>query len=158
MKTKELIKIIDEGLTPTIKFTKSVNNIDHPFEPEILGKIISYKNHDKFEDGDQVIEFVIDISDFVDYNKQIAEKHKDWYDENGNPTLSWFETDHYPKDHKETVYEMVTEKFKDSDLVYFEVIKISKWFEQYQKQTVIKNYVEFLECKLNQYELSTDNG
>jgi hypothetical protein len=37
----------------------------------------------------------LDFEPYIDYNKAIAQH--DWYDRSGNPTLTWFETNHYTK-------------------------------------------------------------
>jgi len=150
MKTKELIKILDEGCKPIIKFNKNSVDLDGP-NSEMLGKIISYYDHEIIERGEETIWIKVDLSDYVEYNKRIA--NINFYDDNGNPTLTWFESKYYPKNNIFDLCLGLVESYKDADVRYFDISELSKYFQEYQNQNNFNNYIEFLENKLDKLDI-----
>lgn len=146
MKTKELLKMLDEGYKPIIKFNDKSTDLDGP-NSGMLGKVISHYDHEIIERGEETIWVEVDLSDYVEYNKNFAIAN--FYDDNGNPCLTWFESKYYPKNNVFDLCLGLVESFKDADVRYFDVIEVSKYFQEYQNQTKIKSYVEFLEKKLD---------
>lgn len=147
MKTKELIDILKQGVKPVVKFTEGIHEIESA-DPNMMGRVVGYKDIDIWERGSETVTFIIDFSEFVEYNKNFAERS--WRDDNGSPTLTWFESKFYPKDHKEDIVEMLIENFKDSKLEMFEVVETSKHFEDFLAQKEETDYIKYLENLLDE--------
>jgi len=146
MKTKDLMDMLDNGVQPIIKFTTRISDIDGP-DPDMMGKVIRYRDEDVWDRESSTIFFDIDISEFEEYNKTKAIPN--WYDDKGNPTLTWFESSMYPKNGIESVCEMLVENSEPADLSLFEVFEISEYFKEYQDTGFKGTYVKFLEEKLD---------
>lgn len=147
MKTKELVNLLKQGVKPTIKFTDNISDIESA-DPAMLGRVIGFKDVDIWERGTETVTFVIDMSEFYKHNESVAQLG--WKGENGEYDLTWMQTKYYPTDHKESIVEMLKDKFKDSDLSMFEVVEVSKHFEEFCAQEEIEDYVQFLEKKLDE--------
>lgn len=147
MKTKELLKMLRQGVKPVIRFTENIIDID-PADPGMLGRVIGHKPVEIYDRGEECIAFIIDFSEFDAHNRSVAQPG--WYDEKGGPTLIWQNSKYYPKDHKENIWEMLKEKHKDSELKLFEIVELSTHFSEFCAQDKIKDYVTFLENKLDQ--------
>lgn len=130
MKTRDLIKMLDEGLKPIIVFM-NMEVSDYDPDNDMMGKVVSY-NLDE-----NTVRFCID----VEHNKTHAKR--DWYDQWGNPELTWFESNFYPKDNITEVWKML-----DTDLLHLEIKEKPSLFEEFQSQTKFTSYVRFLEEKI----------
>ncbi|MCA1066026.1 hypothetical protein QTG56_25955 (plasmid) [Rossellomorea sp. AcN35-11] len=117
MKSEELCKIVKSGKKPIIRFTELIYEygIDESVDPGMIGKVIGVT-----QEYDDSFRFLVDLNDFVEQNKSVASTN--WYDSNGDPRLTWFDTDRYPKDGIEAVYfpverEVPVEFIEDTSLM-----------------------------------------
>lgn len=141
MKTTELIKLIDTGVCPVIKFTSKINELDTA-DPGMMGRIVGYHTKDEWEPGTVTIEFKIDLSEFVNINKKIAVP--DW----GDNKVTWFESKFYPSNHIIDICEMLMEKNEESEFLLFEVIEDTQFISEFKNQIITESYSVFLENKL----------
>lgn len=146
MKTRDLVKMVKSGSKPIIKFTERISDIESADEG-MMGRVISVSSPDVWERGTETVEFRIDMSEFLEHNRSVAQVG--WRDSYGDPVLTWMDSDYYPKDNIETICEMLVDNFNDCDLSMFEVVNVSKYFEEFLAQNEIKDYVRFLENKLD---------
>lgn len=135
MNTKDLIKMVDEGLKPVVIF-KNMEISDFDPDDGMMGKVISYNI--EFEGS---VKFDIDMTEFITNNKNYAKR--DWYDKGGNATLTWFETTHYPKNNITDVWEML-----DDELMFLSPKENTHLYNEFAKQNKFSTYVDFLEDKV----------
>lgn len=146
MKTKDLLNLIDNGVRPIIRFTNNILDIESA-DPNMIGRVIGYREIDVWERGTETVFIDIDLSEFIEQNKSIAKKS--WLDDNSIENLTWFESRYYPKNNIEGICEMLRNKFEDSELSLIEVINDNKYFNEFTSQSEFKSYVQFLENKLD---------
>ena len=114
----------------------------------MLGRVKSIEKEDIWENGESTINFFIDFSEFTEQNKSFA--IADWYDSNGNSTLTWMETKFYERNSKDfELFEMYLEGGKDADLNMLEIVEKNKWLNKYIEEEAPLSYVEWLEQKLD---------
>jgi hypothetical protein len=146
MKTKELVELVRQGVKPVIR-VKDSSNIDGP-DNGMMGRIISVGIEDVWAIGESTIEFVINFKEFEDVNKPLAKN--DWYDDSGNPCLSWMETKNYENEVKSfSIFEMFKEKGQDAELSIIEMVEENKWLTSYLETDRKMSYTEFLESRLD---------
>lgn len=80
----------------------------------MIGRIISIEED---IDDDQTLYLIFDISAYEDHNRSVASHN--WIDEDGNPTLTWFDTQWYPKDGICKIYDNGT---LDSEIALFDIL------------------------------------
>ena len=100
MKTRDLIEMIKNGSKPIIRFTEIISDIDSADE-DMMGRVISVSKPDVWERGTETVEFRIDMSEFLEHNRSVAQIG--WRDSNGDPVLTWMDSAYYPKDNIETI-------------------------------------------------------
>ena len=90
----ELRDMLKGGQTVTVRFTDMIEKLDCDDSPDknMIGKIISIEED---PGDDQSLHLIFDISGYEDHNRSVAAHN--WIDENGEPTLTWFDTQRYPK-------------------------------------------------------------
>ena len=146
MKTKDLVQLVKQGAQPIVKINDTEGVLEGP-DSGMLGRIISVGDEEA-EGGTSVISFDVDFLEFTDYNKTLAKS--DWYDENGNPTLTWMQTPQYNKDAKRyTVYDMYVENSEYSNTSYIEVVDDNKWLNKYLESKSEVSYTRWLELQLD---------
>ena len=147
MKTKDLVELVKNGSRPIIKIIDSEGVIEGP-DSGMIGRIIGVSDEDVWERGNSIVSFNVNFKEFESHNKTIAKS--DWYDENGNPTLTWVESRYYEKESIEyKIYENYTEKFEYSDIEMFELVEDkNELLMEYLKSNSECTYVEWLERKL----------
>jgi hypothetical protein len=148
MKTRDLMKMLDEGIQPVIKFTQKIQDIDGP-DPEMMGKVIGYRDEESWDENrnDVTIFFDIELTGFETFNKTKAKAN--WYNDKGVPNLTWFESGMYPKNGIESICVMLVENSEESNLDYFEIVELSEYFKEYQVSDFKGTYAQFLEKKLD---------
>ena len=150
METKDLVQLVKQGVQPIIKINDAEGVLDGP-DYGMLGRIISVGDEDEWESGNSTVTFDIDFLEFTDYNKTLAKS--DWYDKNGNPTLTWMQTPQYNKDAKRyTVYEMYVENSEYANTSYIEVVDNNKWFNNYLESKSEVSYTRWLELQLDSFD------
>lgn len=95
MKWNDVRNMLDDGQIITVKFTDMIEKIDIDEAPDkdMIAKILRVEvDHD----DEQSLHLVFDVPGYEDYNRKVASHN--WFDENGQPTLTWFDTKWYPKD------------------------------------------------------------
>jgi hypothetical protein len=150
MKTRDLMKMLDEGVQPVIKFTQKITDIDGQPDPEMMGKVIGYRDEESWDENrnDVTIFIDIDLNEFETYNKTKAKSN--WYDDKGVANLTWFDCGMYPKNGIESICVMLVENSEESGLDYFEIVELSKYFKEYQVSDFKGTYAQFLEKKLDE--------
>lgn len=95
MNWNDICKMLDEGQRITVQFTQMVekNDIDDGPDENMMGRILRVEIDPAVEES---LHLVFDVSGYEEHNRRIASHN--WNDENGNPTLTWFDTQWYPKD------------------------------------------------------------
>jgi hypothetical protein len=118
----------------------------------MLGRITGIDNIESFDDGWKTVEVHIDLSEFIDKNKEIAKNNARWYDKYGKPTLNFFETIYYPENHIINFYLDYSNPTDGlCDVYYFDIVD-NKYGIEFLKQDEILDYVKFLENKLDKIE------
>lgn len=107
----ELKKMLDDNINIVVRFTEEIEDFEGPDE----GMIAALLNIEDSPYEDDTLHLFFDFSGYEEENKAVA-KH-DFYDNNGEPTLSWFETNFYPSDGKWDIY-----VFKTNDVPIFELM------------------------------------
>ena len=147
MKTKELVELVKQGVRPIVKIVDKHGVLEGP-DSGMLGRITSIGSEDIWERGTSTIPFVIDFLEFTEHNKPLMVAN--WYDSNGNPSLTWAETRGYESDAKSyTVYENLIDNFTSADLTHLEIVEENKWLNQYLESGSNMSYIEWLETKLD---------
>lgn len=135
MTVKQIYELILQGVKPIVQFSDNIADFDEEsVDPNMRCKIIKASK----EHGN-LIRFEIDLKGFEDYNKSVARAN--WFDENGEPRLTWFETDKYPKDGIDAIY-IDIEADAPFILVKNESIEL---FNQYLNSKSQLSYIEWLE-------------
>lgn len=113
---RELRDMIHDSQAVTIRFTDMIEKLDCDDSPDknMIAKII---NIEEDTDDDQTLHLVFDISGYEDHNRSVAAHN--WIDEDGKPTLTWFETEWYPKDGICNVY---VDGNLDSEIDLFDIL------------------------------------
>lgn len=86
------------GETIFVKFTNTKSEIfgcDDGPDDGMIARLIGIC---KVPNEPTLLRIMFDFSGFEEENKVVADR--DWFDSDGNATLTWFETAHYPKDGK----------------------------------------------------------
>lgn len=91
----ELRQNLIDGVLTIVRFVDKVESLDCDDCPDsgMVAKLIQVEVDTEDE---ELLHLAFDLSDFEEQNKLVASH--DWIDENGDPTLTWFETRWYPKD------------------------------------------------------------
>lgn len=87
----------DQLLNKTVQFKAPIEENEVGFEENMRAKVVEVS-----DEGDGCIKVIFDFSKHEEYNKEFMSP--DYYDKNCQPTLKWFETNHYPEDKREDVY------------------------------------------------------
>ena len=145
MKSKDLIKMIDNGVKPIVKFNENIYDIESA-DSGMMGRVIGYHDFDKWDNDTETVFFQIDMSEFVDYNKSVAKPN--WNNIKGESCLIWHDTRYYPKNHIENICEMHIEGDESGEIKNFDMVEDSKFFEEYVSKEMKTDYVKFLEDKL----------
>lgn len=113
---RELREIMNDGRAVTVRFTDMIEKLDCDDSPDknMIAKIISIEED---SDDDQTLHLIFDISGYEDHNRSVAAHN--WIDENGKPTLTWFDTQWYPKDGICNVY---VNGNMDSEIDLFDIL------------------------------------
>lgn len=146
MKTRELMKILDGGGQPVIRFNNKINELDIGPDNGMMGRVLSY--HSLEEDGDDCyITLIVEVNEFRDINEPLAVN--DYFNNEGGNDLTWFDTELYPIDGKLDIYEMVEVKNEDADILYFDLVD-SFLVNEFKKSNAT-NYIQFLESIANHF-------
>ena len=91
---KEIKEKLQSGKPVYIRFYDMEKSYLEEFDSGFIAQVsdIHFSKDDR-------IDMFIDWSEFTDHNRKISLPNH--YDEKGNPTLSYFETKSYPKNHKD---------------------------------------------------------
>lgn len=101
MKTYKYFRDLLEKQKVYVEFISMSDVINDVIPDEQMrGQLISINSLED-EDVDELL-VICNLSAFEEHNKRVA-KH-DWYDRDGNPSLSWFESGFYPDDGKVSFY------------------------------------------------------
>lgn len=103
MKTLDIIKSVDAGKLPLIKFNKKVEEIDSNIDINMIGRVVSYQKHNL---DDVYYVLTVDLGEHIAHNKKVAKAN--YFDANSNPVLTVFETN-FIKDNKTELYVMPTD-------------------------------------------------
>lgn len=140
MKIKDFYKLCLNGQSPVIQMGDNIGEyLEESFDPKMIGRVISAS----VQYGDSYV-FKVDMNRFEDYNKTVA--GYDWIDNNGEPTLNWFESGYYPENGIKEIYFPM-----DIDCP-FEIMSENKWFNQYLQEGYKGSYIEWLEGKLEELQ------
>lgn len=134
MELTELRDMLKSGIRPIIQFTSETEKYDYDPDVGMRARVISCSEPDR----DGCLTIVINMAEFVDYNKQIAPHN--WFDKDNNPTLTWFDMSYYPSDH---IYDFCWEE--KLGLSIFEFVEESPLYEEYKKSGTTESYVLWLE-------------
>ena len=135
---KEFLQILQNGIMPVIEFTKLCEECDFEPNENMRCQVESYTN----VDTDGVYSATCNFKGWKEYNLPFAKR--EWYDENRNPSLTWFESRYYPNDER---YEM----FLDMNYeVPFNIVKLNRLYEEYKESESILNYITWLENKVEE--------
>lgn len=140
-----IINSIKLGLRPIVTIQSNV--FEEAFlEEGMKARIISLSS-DNEENDDVVYEFVLDFSEFYDFNKQFAVPN--YYDSNREPTLTAEEAGYMPSNKRERIHHSI-----NYETLFFVIDSQSsiELAEEYSKlETSIKDklsYTEWLENEL----------
>jgi hypothetical protein len=89
--TKELMQKHTDLSGLVVKFTEEIDRDTYGPNKGMIAKIVSARLSQ-----DDVVKFTFDFSNFVDYNKPLAERN--WFDKNGIACETWFDQDFYARD------------------------------------------------------------
>ena len=106
---RELKTLCDRGARFTVAFERAVEDSEGYLEEGMRG-VLSAPVEDH---GDHLV-FQVDLEAHEAHNDAVSKPN--YYDNNGNPTLTAKQAGHYPKNHRETLY-------ADSDRALHEVVK-----------------------------------
>lgn len=104
---KEILDDLEQYKGRVVKLRPGVEESECGFEAGMLGRVISvgienYSGEEPYS-SHTVVLLELDWTDWVDYNKEFGTAN--WYDKNNNPCLYWWETPHYPQNHRYTLYD-----------------------------------------------------
>jgi len=141
MKTLEILKLIEGGWEPIIRFNSKIEEVDNGPDNGMLGRIIGVGRIEC--DGDEeFVKLSIDVESFREHN----EKHDGKTYFNDNKPISWFESGYYPEDGKcFELYEMTKIDGEESEPLFFDVcdkVLVKRFLELGDKH---KTYIQFLE-------------
>lgn len=136
MKTRELVELVNQGVKPVIRVIRGTD-LDGP-DNGMLGRITSVGIEDIWDRENSTVEFVIDFKEFEEINIPFA----------------WMESRGYEKDSKSfSLFEMLRENQQDANLVMIELVEENKWLTEYLKTDKKLSYTQFLESKLDLYQV-----
>ncbi|MFJ3388809.1 hypothetical protein [Lysinibacillus sp. NPDC086135] len=134
MKSYEFKKLIMSGYRPVVKMKEDVYlYIEESVDPFMMGRVIGVEDAN-YSDS---YGYILDMSEFVKYNKSVTITR--WKDDLGFGTKTWFDTNHYPEDHKETLY------FKLENDIPFEIVDNYDLVKEYLDSEESAPYMTWLE-------------
>lgn len=146
MKTKDLVELIREGVTPIVRFRDPHNLAEVEPDPGMIGRIKSVKI-DELGPGNTIACFFVDFFEFTEKNIPFAQKN--FYDAEGNPVLTWMEMDYYEEESKMCdIHEMYLEDGEHCDLTHFEIVPENTLLFEYTNSGSSLSYTNWLEEKL----------
>ncbi len=95
--TTDLFERVNAGVKPVVKFGPVIEDSETAIDRNMFGRIISVERH-----HDDVFAMYVDLNDFDAHNDSVAQRN--YYDTEGNPTLTAKEAKQHPKDGIEKVY------------------------------------------------------
>lgn len=146
MKTKELVELIRQGVTPIVRFQDPHSHGELEPDPGMLGRILEVGQVDEYDPKESTVDFTVDFLEFTEQNKAFATRN--FYDANGQPTLTWMETDYYEKSAICRIHEMYKSGGELCDLEHFEIVSENKILTEYLESGSKLTYTNWLEEKL----------
>lgn len=131
---RDLLKLINSGIQPIIEFTEEAEFVEYDVDKDMQCKIVSCSEPDRHG----TILLKCDLNGFEEYNKTFAKCN--WFDENRNPRLTWFESGYYPKD---GIYKFYIDA--DYEITTFKIVEENKLYNEYKQSETDKTYVRWLE-------------
>ena len=113
MKWKQLQEQL-ESKAVYIQFTKMIGVFDGDPDPGMKGKLVAIEDNAY---GEKSLHLIFDLSGFETYNRSVATH--DWLDDNGKPTLTWFDTEWYPSN---GICDIYIPNTLDDNIELFEII------------------------------------
>lgn len=139
MKGIDILKLIEKGIHPIIKFNEEVEDLELQFDRNHMGRVINaFKN--KFGE----IEIVISEKEYNEYNKNIEQAN--WpskKDYNASPTLKY--SDEHTRKEIETLCYCIDDEIKEFSLVedcYKELL------DEYLSSNSELSYLDWLQEKI----------
>jgi hypothetical protein len=130
MKSIELYDQYKNGLRPTVKFKKGIEE-QESFDPGMKAKLINM-----YPEEDWGYCCIFDFTEYEDFNKTI--EMPVWYGSD-NEMLKWSESKYYPKDKRVKVY------IGNDDVELFDIVEESLAYRDYKNSGSTKTYTEWLE-------------
>ena len=93
----ELFELIQSGVKPVVKFLKGAEDFDTCIDRGMYGRIVGVEHKQ-----DEFFIIRVDLNPFEDHNDGCMQHN--YYDKDGNPTMTSKEAGMYPKDGIELVY------------------------------------------------------
>lgn len=142
MLISELMKCIQQSGSVVVDCYPSIEELETFLDPYMRGRITSItQDHDSCK-------ISIDLNEFTEYNKQFMIAN--YYDKEGNPTLTAEQAGYSPKGGVEDIYVLCT----DPCSMYFSIVEENKLYKEYQKVKSEKSYVQWLEEQVNTLRVS----
>lgn len=132
----DLYNSVKDVYKPVIKFN---DNVYYYTEDSVDQKMIARIKTMCIEDQESY-KVVFDLNGYENHNKSVA--LVDWKDENGELTLTWFETKWYPNNGIITFY------VGNNDECPFEIVEENSLFGEYVSLNLNISYIEWLESKV----------
>lgn len=145
MKIHEINKILENGIYPVVRFTKTVEDVESRFEEGMMAYLMNIGN----DDGNELCELTFEEKDFAEYNKQLEKPV--WCKDYGREYIYKFSEVNEDWRGVDTYYEDT-----DGDVVNFELVnnKSLKLFEKYQQymnndlEEIKMTYLQWLENQI----------
>lgn len=139
MNAKQLHEMIQNGGSLVVTFKEAILDQEGYAEPQMRGRIVSSQiKHD------DVIEMVVDFTEFDQYNMQFESANH--FDKDHNPTLTARQAGFYNMTN-EKIFFMV-DAFNIDDVLEVERDSRIKLYEKFTRELTTKTYVQWLEDQL----------
>ena len=97
MKGSELRDMIQSGVQPVVTFGPRIEDLETSIDANMRGRLLTVTR-----EGDGVFRVTVDLNPFEAYNDRYAKSN--YWDGQGNATLTAKQAGYYPKDGIETIY------------------------------------------------------
>lgn len=147
METYKYFRDLLEKQKVYVEFISMSDVIDDVIPDEQMrGQLISISPLED-EDVDELL-VVCNLSAFEEHNRRVA-KH-DWYDRDGNPSLSWFESGFYPDDGRVSFY---ISGNLDSEATVFRLIEVGCEYCEGDTAILSANWVKIFVNSMGQLDV-----
>jgi len=140
LKLAELKTLLPSKPTVVINKSRCFDSLDCDMDVGMRGILLKLR-----EDSDGCVEMVLDISLFEPLNKTLGKAN--YWDDHGEPTMTWFESSCYPEDGKTSIY-VDSELYEASPFIGLSNAGFLHEFLATDADTKTAGYARYLETQL----------